>query len=54
MVKGLELPHATVDELGPAHPFNNQLCLPIHQDVGHAQIEHMIHACREILGRNEN
>ncbi len=53
MVKGLELPQATVDELGPAHPFNNQLCLPIHQDVGHAQIEHMIQACREILGRSQ-
>jgi len=49
MVKGLELPRGTAIELGASHPFNNQLCLPIHQDVNRAQLDHMIHVCRQIL-----
>lgn len=48
-VKGLELHPKVVLELGENHPFNNQLSLPIHQDVTLDQVDHMINVCREIL-----
>jgi dTDP-4-amino-4,6-dideoxygalactose transaminase len=50
IVKGLELPADTIAQLGPGHPFNNQLCLPIHQDIRPSQIDHMMQSCREIFG----
>lgn len=49
VVRGLKLVEETADRLGSRHPFNNQLCLPIHQDVSLEQIEYMINICRKIL-----
>lgn len=49
LVKGLELHPEVVRELGVNHPFNNQLALPLHQDITEEQVEHMINVCGEIL-----
>jgi hypothetical protein len=48
-VKGLELSSETVRRLGLHHPFNNQIGLPIHQDVTQEQIEHMKAVCLKVL-----
>ena len=48
-VQGLELLPETRAQLGPDHPFNNQIGLPVHQDITPAQIDFMLDACRAIL-----
>jgi len=48
-VKGLELSSETVQRLGPCHPFNNQIGLPIHQDVTQEQVEHIKAVCLKVL-----
>lgn len=48
-VKGLELLPETRDQLGKDHPFNNQIGLPIHQDLSRGQIDHMLETCRTVL-----
>lgn len=48
-VKGLELLPETRAQLGKDHPFNNQIGLPIHQDLSRAQIDHILETCRTAL-----
>lgn len=48
-VKGLELLPETRAQLGINHPFNNQIGLPVQQDLTFAEVDHLLETCRKVL-----
>jgi hypothetical protein len=49
VVKGLELPRTVREKLGHSHPFNNQICFPLHQDLDDADIAYLKFGINEVL-----